>query len=132
MTTRITQRSLWAVLNFMLILSLSITTSCSEKLPGVEGIDMTLWQRDTDACTGVRATTIEKLGGQKEKFLGLSEMDIVTIFGKPDQNELYKRNQKFYYYFLQPAPACPNASDGAQRLVFRFNAMGLAKEISIE
>lgn len=70
---------------------------------------------------------------EKEKLLGLDEMQTVTLLGSPDQNELYSRNQKFYYYFIEPAPSCSGGSDSiSERLVIRFNAVGLAKEVSIE
>lgn len=59
-------------------------------------------------------------------------MEVVTLMGKPDQNELYKRNQKFYYYYLTPGPACSTPDSAATRLVLRFNAIGLAREVSIE
>lgn len=60
-------------------------------------------------------------------------MQIVELLGRPDRNELYKRNQKFYYYYLTPAPECANYNaNSSTRLAIRFNAMGLAKEIMIE
>lgn len=75
---------------------------------------------------------LEAMKAEKEKLLSLNELQIVELLGRPDQNELYKRNQKFYYYFLQPSPDCPAPAPEALRLVIRFNAMGLAKEVSIE
>ncbi|MBT1705411.1 hypothetical protein [Chryseosolibacter indicus] len=70
---------------------------------------------------------------QKQKLLGSDEMEIVQLLGKPDQNELYKRNQKFYYYYITPGPACQTADTlKSSRLSIRFTAMGLAKEIAIE
>jgi hypothetical protein len=46
---------------------------------------------------------------------------------------LYKRNQKFYYYFITPGPACDSMERSTEeRLVIRFNAMGLANEILVE
>ena len=75
----------------------------------------------------------DALVSQKDKLLALSELDIVDLLGKPDEQELYKRNQKFYYYFIEPSPECSLPSEGASlRLVIRFNAMGLAKEIVTE
>jgi outer membrane protein assembly factor BamE (lipoprotein component of BamABCDE complex) len=60
-------------------------------------------------------------------------MQIVELLGRPDRNELYKRNQKFYYFNLKPAPDCPNYNpEDNARLAIRFNAMGLAKEVMIE
>jgi outer membrane protein assembly factor BamE (lipoprotein component of BamABCDE complex) len=71
---------------------------------------------------------------QSKKLLALSEQEIVTLLGKPDENELYKRNQKFYYYFLEPSKQCSDTlgENDPQKLVIRFNAIGLAKEVSIE
>lgn len=70
---------------------------------------------------------------EKEKLLSLNELQITTLLGKPDQHELYERGQKFYYYFIDDAPSCaPGKDSAAQKLVIRFNAMGLAKEVSIE
>ena len=68
---------------------------------------------------------------QKDKLKGLSQDDIVEVLGKPDQNELYKRNQKFFYYLLSPGKACGSDST-AHRLSLRFNAMGFAKEVLVE
>jgi hypothetical protein len=106
--------------------------SCRKPLPELKGIETEVWMNDKNGCSGARVTSIETLKEQKVALLGLSEMEIVQVLGKPDRNELYKRNQKFYYYYLQPAPECEQHSDSALRLAIRFNAMGLAKEISVE
>lgn len=106
--------------------------SCRKPLPELKGIETEVWTADKNGCSGVRANSIEALKEQKTALLGLSEMEIVQVLGKPDRNELYKRNQKFYYYYLQPAPECEQHPDSALRLAIRFNAMGLAKEISVE
>lgn len=109
-----------------------IIFACGKPLPVVENIDMQAWKSDEKGCQHIRTISIDVLKKQKQNFLGLSEMDIVNVFGKPDQNELYKRNQKFYYYFLQAGPSCKQPDADALRLVVRFNATGMAKEISIE
>jgi len=76
---------------------------------------------------------ITALESEKDKLLALTEMEIIDILGRPDQNELSKRNQKFYYYYINPGPACKATSDApAKKLSIRFNAMGLAKEVAIE
>jgi hypothetical protein len=107
--------------------------SCDKPLPTLEGIDLDSWQEDKNACNKDRAPMREAIDREKEKLLSLDQMQIVALLGRPDQNELLKRNQKFFYYFLDPAPACPSARDStAEKLVIRFNAMGLAKEVSIE
>lgn len=72
-----------------------------------------------------------ELTKQKDKLKGLSQGDIVELLGRPDQNELYKRNQKFFYYLLTPGKECGSDSV-AHRLSLRFNAMGFAKEVLVE
>ena len=74
------------------------------------------------------------LRSQSQKLLALSEQEIISLLGKPDENELFKRNQKFYYYFLEPSNACnlTSTENDPEKLVIRFNAIGLAKEVSVE
>lgn len=93
---------------------------------------MHAWKDDKNACAGKRVGMLENVEAEKNKLLALSEMEIVSLLGKPDQNELYKRNQKFFTYFVQPAATCDTKVDHPKRLIIRFNAMGLAKEVSIE
>lgn len=116
----------------LLVGVLVVNLACSRPVPALEGLDVAAWKADRHACQGIRAAGVATLQEQKKNFLGLSEMQIVSAFGTPDRNELYKRNQKFYYYDLQPSTDCPHATTDALALVIRFNAMGLAKEISIE
>ena len=112
---------------------LLILISCGKQLPELEGLDSEKWKTDRNACDAYRQANMETIESQKQKLLALKEMQIVELLGRPDRNELYRRNQKFYYYYLKPAPECPayNA-DSSVRLAIRFNAMGLAKEVMIE
>ncbi len=100
-------------------------------MPELEGIDRQIWATDKNACSGERAKMMEALDREKQKLLALNEMQIVKLLGKPDANELHKRNQKFYYYYLHPSKICGTGDSITRRLAIRFNAMGLAKEIAI-
>ena len=114
-------------------LTFLILSSCGRSLPDIEGIDITAWKNDKNGCAGERAKKKDTLLSQKDKFLALSELDVVNLLGKPDEQELYKRNQKFYYYFLKQSGDCNETSPAESlQLVIRFNAMGLAKEITTE
>lgn len=114
-------------------LTFFLLCSCGRPLPEMDGMDVAAWANDKNGCAGTREKMSEALLSQKEKLLALSELDIVEVLGKPDQQELYKRNQKFYYYYIKPSADCGLSSDSASlRLVIRFNAMGLAKEIVTE
>ena len=106
--------------------------SCGRDLPTLTGIDTAKWKDDKNACLGVRQTMESGLRTEIPKLKGLAEMDIIKLLGRPDQNELYKRNQKFYYYFISPGPACEHADTVTLKLVLRFNAMGYAQLVSIE
>ncbi len=114
------------------LLLLFLLVACGKPLPSLENIDLEAWKRDRQGCEGTRTRAIDPMKSQREKLISLSEMDIVKLLGKPDQTELYKRNQKFYYYFLEPSAECPGGNASAQRLTVRFNAVGLAKEIVFE
>jgi hypothetical protein len=118
--------------NWLSLLLLLTLMSCGKSLPDLEGIDQQSWGDDKGGCKNLRAGMIDDLRSQKDKLLALSEMQLVELLGMPDENELYKRNQKFYYYYLLPGPECEPKRSDATRLVIRFNAVGLAKEVSIE
>ncbi|HEY0743019.1 MAG TPA: hypothetical protein VGD40_16230 [Chryseosolibacter sp.] len=118
-------------LSIVLLLS-TLFHSCSNDLPTLNGIDIQQWKEDKNGCEGKRFPMASHLKIEKDKLLTLNEKEIIKVLGRPDRNELFKRNQKFYYYFLQPAPECNLGNDNAQKLVVRFNAMGLAKEVVIE
>jgi hypothetical protein len=114
-------------------LTFLILSSCGPSLPHIEGLDITSWKNDKKGCAGERSKMKDAVISQKDKLLALSELEIVDLLGRPDEQELYKRNQKFYYYYIEPSEECDLASnDESLRLVIRFNAMGLAKEIVME
>jgi hypothetical protein len=113
-------------------IALLIMCACGKSLPTLQQIDLNAWKNDRNACEGKRTSMIQAIDAQKEKLLGLSETQIVALLGNPDENNLYKRNQKFYYYYLQPSSSCASKTDNAQKLQVRFTAMGIAKEVSVE
>lgn len=119
-----------SLLNVSLLIIL--LSACGKPAPRLDHFDQDAWQADRDACGNQRMAMLPVIEEQKEKLLGLDEMTLVQVLGKPDQNELYKRNQKFYFYYLEPAPECAGGKTTAKRLSVRFNATGLAKEINVE
>jgi hypothetical protein len=111
---------------------LILCISCDKPLPELEGLDAQRWEQDKNGCNNVRVTMREVIDREKEKLLGLDQIQIVQLLGRPDQNELSSRNQKFFYYFLEPGPACGKSDSAAAKLAIRFNAVGLAKEVAVE
>ena len=107
--------------------------SCGKSLPTLDNVDLSAWRDDKRACAGKRSSMFESISNQSEKLLALDEQEIISLLGKPDDNELYKRNQKFFYYFVQPGADCADSSTAVpKKLVIRFNAVGLAKEVAVE
>lgn len=105
---------------------------CTKELPALEGMDLVRWKTDRNGCEHQRSAMKEALDRQKEKLLALDELQVVELLGKPDRHELYKRNQKFYYYFIEPAPDCAPQDTTDSKLTIRFNAMGLAKVVVVD
>jgi hypothetical protein len=101
-------------------------------VPTLDGFDKTLWASDKNGCKGERLHFKTTLKAQSKKLEALSETEIVSLLGNPDSRELHTHNQKFYYYLISPSPDCGGLDSAASRLVIRFNAMGLAKNINIE
>jgi len=108
-----------------------ILISCGKPLPDLAPVDLVQWKSDKGGCKQQRLTFLEELRKQKDELKGFSEKDIIKLLGRPDHNELYKRNQKFYYYDIDPGKSCGDEQEG-QQLVIRFTAMGYSKEVSIE
>jgi hypothetical protein len=106
--------------------------SCGKEVPKLDGIDLRTWRKDQKGCGGDRSSMIAAIEQERNKLLALDEIQIVKLLGNPDRNELFKRNQKFYYYFLEPAPECKVPNPSAKKLIIRFNAMGLAKEVEVK
>ncbi len=105
--------------------------ACGKPLPDLAPIDLSQWKEDKGGCKSMRASFLSELVSQKDELKGLSEKDIIELLGRPDRNELYKRNQKFYYYDVEPGKACDSLATN-QQLILRFNAMGMAKEVTVE
>ncbi len=114
------------------ILIAFVAGACGKDLPTLEGIDLKLWKDDKNGCGHFREKLMDTLESQKDKLKGLSEDEVIKLLGRPDQNELYKRNQKFFYYFLEPSAKCQTSAPSSKKLSVRFTAMGFAKEVVIE
>lgn len=113
------------------LLILFLLSACSKPLPTLEGIDLDKWKDDKNGCLGIRQSMEEAIQREHSKLKGLSEMDIIEMLGRPDQNELYKRNQKFFYYYIRPGNMCSNPEPTFVRLEIRFNAMGYAQLVAV-
>ncbi|QSE96659.1 hypothetical protein [Fulvivirga lutea] len=118
-------------MKYITLLILITLFSCNKSLD-LPNVDEASWQSDSNGCNGNRFEQLQSIQTDKDLIKGLNQDEIIAVLGKPDQNELYKRNQKFFIYNITPTN-CPNKEDESPRqyLSIRFNATGLAKEIII-
>jgi len=116
----------------LFIACLLIAGACGKSLPTMDGIDLHQWKEDKNGCNHYREKTSGSLNSQFDKLKALDESQIAELLGKPDQTELYRRNQKFYTYFLEPSVKCNPSKEKPKKLVIRFNGMRMAKEVEME
>ena len=116
----------------ILIIILSvIVLSCNTTLD-LPNLDQEAFAQDVNGCRSVRLSMIEELKKDKNLLKGLNQDEIASTLGKPDQNELYKRSQKFFIYNLTPTDCSKQLPTTTRKyLSIRFNATGLAKEVVI-
>jgi hypothetical protein len=114
------------------IVLLLMAGACGKSLPTLDGIDLRQWKADKNGCNHYREGVVDLLTSQTDKLKALDESQIAKLLGKPDQTELYRRNQKFYTYFLEPSAKCIRSKDKFKKLVIRFNGTRMAKEVEIE
>ncbi|HAI76133.1 MAG TPA: hypothetical protein DCM08_07775 [Microscillaceae bacterium] len=117
---------------YSLFLCLGLLTSCQDT-PALQNFDAKLWQQDRLGCQGKREKLIESLANQADKLKGLGQNQIIELLGKPDLQELHKRNQKFYLYFYKKGTQCDGQMSypKGQAISIRFNALDRANEIVI-
>lgn len=115
-----------------LLLLAGLTFSCTSNIE-INGFSSEKWKSDRNGCMDLRQEYSHMLLGSRDKILGKSEHAVLSLLGRPDKNELYRRQQKFYIYYLEPGPACDSslAQDSISYLSIRFNATGIAKEFFI-
>ncbi|MDX1628376.1 MAG: hypothetical protein R3345_06735 [Fulvivirga sp.] len=105
--------------------------SCSSPSKDVKEFDEAAWQSDENGCDNVRLQMLDQLIAAKDQLKGLNQNEIQALLGKPDRHELYKRNQKFFYYQISPGKDCPQPQEENIYLSIRFNATGLSKEVLV-
>jgi hypothetical protein len=117
------------LVSFLILATLVL--SCSKK-PAFKQFDAAAWSSDAHGCNGIRKGLTENLLKERDQLLARDEMEVFKVLGKPDAHEIYKRSEKFFYYSIDPDSTCARESEHAKKLVIRFNAVGLAKEIVVE
>lgn len=102
--------------------------------PEIPGFDSEAWKSDKYGCEGKRVELGKILIENKEQLLEMKENAILSFLGRPDENELYTRDQKFYTYFIEPSYHCEGVEgtkEDADHLLLRFNSIGLVNDVKV-
>lgn len=105
-------------------------SACSEPVD-IEGFDSEAWKKDILACGGERIKMQQDVLSIREELEGLSPRQVISVLGRPNKEELYKRSQKFFVYYLTPGQQCKTSQDSAKYLFIRFSALNMANEVFI-
>ena len=98
----------------------------------LKGFDSDRWINDKNGCEGVRKDMQDDLLKIKFKLRGLNSREITDVLGKPDAEELARKNQKYYIYYITKGPACEDGNDTPLSLYVRFTAVGIANELVLK
>jgi hypothetical protein len=105
--------------------------SCT-KVVELNGIDKIKFKSDNYGCKGYRASVKAELELQLTKFNQLSEGEITSNLGMPDNKVLANRSQKFFKYYMNGNAKCKaEGSNTNLVLLIRFNSLNRVSEANI-
>jgi hypothetical protein len=110
------------------ILLALLFTSCYPKIE-IEGFDAERWNTPITECSQTKTDLAALIISQEDQILGKGQAEVKELLGQPDEHELYRRNQKFFYYNLTAQDSC--SSVAKKRLSILFDALDRAKEVMI-
>lgn len=115
--------------NHFLLLGVLLLVFGCYSIPELPNFDVSRWSEELNNCQSTKLDLGQVIIANQDRLFGEGQAEIKALLGQPDENELYLRNQKFFYYDLTlPTDSC----DGIfQRLSIRFDALDRVKEIMI-
>lgn len=111
------------------LITILFTASCYPKIK-IEGFDKEKWVASYDNCQSEKKEIAQLIMKQEDKILGKGQAEVKALLGQPEENELYRRNQKFFHYAITPGDSCDNIKS-QERLSILFDALDRAKEVLI-
>lgn len=116
---------------FLFSLMLPLLLSCSEPTR-LAGFDSDKWQQDKKGCQNQRRQMIPDFEKIRRELYGRPEAEVKDILGKPDAEQLMRRGQRIFIYYLEPGAQCNerNKLSEANRAEVRFNALSKVSEIT--
>ena len=112
------------------ILLFILVSSCLKKVE-VGSFEPDKWKADSKGCLAQRTDLVDDINKNKKAFLGLYQKDVLKVFGQPEEQELYKRSQTYYVYYIDAAEDCESPVENPRKLYIRFTSLGIANELTI-
>ena len=106
-------------------------SSCKDKASSFD-FDTPSWKKDLYGCNGQRAAMVEKIKTIKPELIGLNEQDIISIFGKPNKEQLSSRGSKTFYYYIDGGQDYCDTNQIPQLLSIDFGALNNVRIITFQ
>ena len=126
------------LLLFLIIIAVLIgyyVSYYNKKAPEIKGMNYSLWKNDKYGCRSDRENLVDLIISNRDKFLKYNQNQIINILGKPENQTLYERGQKFFYYYVKYHPECDKKNalpeEEQIKLEIRFDALNRSKEIFV-
>jgi hypothetical protein len=118
----------------LIMLLISGIMACSSPREKIGTLDLNKWRGDRGGCNGVRSTLKKDFKAIQGQLKGKFADDIGELLGRPDIHQLGERNVKFYVYFFEKGPQCEDMKlkSDAEKVILKFNAVGLLSEITYQ
>lgn len=127
-------------MRFILFFIVLFLSAC-KNTPKLENFDQSIWKKDKNACQNEREKMVQSIENQKDKILGISQMQVIDLLGNPDYQQLQDRQQKFFYYYFQTGAQCDkttrkstqkaskNTNINGNAIRLRFSALNAVSEV---
>ena len=114
----------------ILVVLIAFTLYACKTAPEIEGFDAKQWKDDPMGCKNHRAKLFPILEKNKDKFIKVESGQILKLLGRPDRNELYKRTQRYYVYFVGAGSQCEGVKGSYGKILrIRFDALQRVSEV---
>lgn len=82
-----------------LFTSILFLVACSDRSTQLD-FDSEAWKNDPKGCSGIRGDLVAKIKKIKPNLIGLDELTVLSVFGKPEKEQLSSRGTKTFYYYI--------------------------------
>lgn len=121
--------------NILFLLITIFFLSCSYSKPvDFPELDAKSFKSDRGGCNGFRASQLELITENKDRFLEINENNIFKTLGRYDYEVLSKQQKKIFVYFLEPGPHCESVQNPteAESILLYFNSAKLVNQVILQ